>query len=214
MLSGPENNTTGPQLLGQQARPARGARGVWPGLWLHRSVRRGGGLHRVAVHPCDPVLRTDQELELLVRDLHGTPELSVPGRRALTGLYESGRRCEAGERHVRSGIGRDGHGIDGDIEATPLKLSRCGQSHDAAADHGGPAVLLLRSHFSGHEPRSPGERHPGAPVAVVVDNGFAVEPLGSKYETRGPVWTQAHGRPNDAVPRDTNRREHERAFPT
>ena len=51
-------------------------------------------------------------------------------------------------------------------------------------------------------------------MAVVVDDGFGVESVGSQDKPRRPVWTQAYGRPNDAVPRDTNRGEHQGAFPT
>ncbi len=167
---------------------------------------------RVVLDPRDPVLRASHELQLPVGDLHRLAELRFPGRRALGDVHQPRGRREAGQRIVRRRVGRHVGGVDGDLEAAPLELAGRRESNRAAAEHGGATVAVGQRHVGGHRSGAPRQRHAGAAVAVVVDDGLGVEPGVAEDEPRRPVRAQADGVADDAVVADANQRQlHHRA---
>ena len=51
----------------------------------------------------------------------------------------------------------------------------------------------------GHRPRSPGERHAGAPVTVIVNDRFRIEAVSPENESGRAMRAKANRCPNDAI---------------
>ena len=154
---------------------------------------------RIGVEPRHAVSPSHQQLQLPIGNLGGFPELRVPGGSAEVVVNQSRRGRESRERHVRGGVRRHRHGVDGHVEAAPLQLARGSEPGGPAADDGGPAAVVGESHFGGHPSRAPGERHARPAVAVVVDHRGFIEAVGPQQEPRRAVRPQPDGGADDAV---------------
>ena len=52
-------------------------------------------------------------------------------------------------------LGVHRHGVDRDVEAAALELTRGGEADDAAADDGRAAACCVERHIRGHRPGAP-----------------------------------------------------------
>ena len=200
-----------------------GAEGVLPGAQRYLAGLQVGGKQRllvlvpcvargcvakaVAVDPGHAEPAPRQLLQFAVRDLGGLAELGVPRGDSEVAVDQSRGGGEPRERHVRRRVRRHRHGVDGHREPAPLQLARGGEAHGPAADDRGPAAVVGEGHLGRHPARAPRERHAGAAVAVVVDHGGVVEPVGAQQEAGGAVRAQPDRGADDPVPPGAHGRE-------
>ena len=155
---------------------------------------------RVVVEPRNAVGRARHEMQLTIGNVGRATVLRVPFRRAPVGVHQSRGGREPGERHVRCDVRRDGHRVDGHVEAAPLQLSRGGQADGAAPDDGRAPFLVRGGKFRRHQAGAPRQRHSRAAMTVVVNQQAIVELVCLEHEPGITMRAQPHGRANDAVP--------------
>ena len=66
--------------------------------------------------------------------------------------------------------------------STVASDARRRQAGRSASNHGDLALTRVLRHLRHHDAAAPAERHAGAGVAVIVDDGFRVERLGAQDE--------------------------------
>ena len=200
--------------------------GMGPGLEIARLRKEVGepvGLarasegdvaQRVVREPVHAVADAHHLLEDPVRDPRRPfqPVLERVGVHAGVG-HRVGAPLGAG--HVRGGVRREVLRVDGDGHAATLEQAGGGEADGAAADHRRPRRrrAVADEFLDGQPGAAPGQRHPGAAVAVVVDEDpAAAQILALDPEPGRTEGAEPDHRADDPVPRDVDRRKPERGL--